>query len=358
MIAMALVTIVALVGVAYLLIVIRKDRSEGEVLLQSVASEGPFPWTPSAVPADAPTSVPPPPPGTSTLPSAAPTVADSDGGLTPVAGDQPGLYGGSNELGVCDKEQLISFLEDNPDKRAAFADVLDISDVRPYVESLTPVILTGDTRVTNHGFENGRATPFQSVLQTGTSVLVDDRGVPRVRCACGNPLLPAALAKSEPKYTGDSWPGFDPGRIIVVQPTPAPITQITVINLANGALLVIVVLRTAASAEGPDSFTGWSGEYQVTSYEKIRNDSGTCSDPTADAISVSVTGATITIWGMNTGTMTTADTFAFSQGSGYIDTFEGSFARSGNVATLTMTFTQTSPRGDACGYRYTGTRRS
>jgi hypothetical protein len=356
LIAMALVTIVALVGVAYLLIVIRKDRSEGEVVLQSVASEGPFPWTPSVVPTDAPTSVPPPPPGTANVPPAAPTVADSKGGLTPVAGDQPGLYGGSNEVGVCDKERLISFLENNPDKRAAFAGVLDISDVGPYIESLTPVILTGDTRVTNHGFEIGRATPFQSVLQAGTATLVDDRGVPRVRCACGNPLAPAALAKSQPNYTGDSWPGFDPGRIIVIQPTPAPITKITVINITIGALLVIPVMRTAASAEGPESSTGWSGEYQVTSLENVSG----CRDPGAATISVSVTGGTITIWGRYTGTMTAPDTFAFSQPqtAGFVDTFEGSFARVDNVATLSMTFTQTSPITSPCSYQYTATLRS
>ena len=55
---MALVAVVALVGVAYLLIVIRKDRSEGEVVLQSVLSEGPFPWTTSVIATDLPSSVP------------------------------------------------------------------------------------------------------------------------------------------------------------------------------------------------------------------------------------------------------------------------------------------------------------
>jgi hypothetical protein len=252
---MALVTIVALVVVAYLLIVMRKDRGEGEVLLQPATSEGPSPFTRSVVPAGVPTSLPKPQSGTSTLPPAAPTVADSRGGLKPVAGDQPGLYGGSNELGVCDKEKLITFLEQNPAKRAAFAGVLGISDVRKYVESLSPVILTADTRVTNHGFENGRATPFQSVLQAGTAVLVDDRGVPRVRCACGNPLLPPVLAKSKPKYTGDSWPRFDPGRIIVIQPTKAPITQITVINIITGGPLVINIQVTVGLQQTPPSAT-------------------------------------------------------------------------------------------------------
>jgi hypothetical protein len=40
------------------------------------------------------------------------------------------------------------------------------------------VILQRDTRVTNHGFRNGRATPTQSILQAGTAVLVDEYGVP------------------------------------------------------------------------------------------------------------------------------------------------------------------------------------
>lgn len=357
LIVMGLVTIVALVVAAYVLIVVRKDSGDGEVVLQAVASDGPFPWTPTVTPADVPTSVPSGPPGTSALPPIAPTVAGTPGGLTPVAGGEPGLYGGSNELTVCDKGKLISFLESNPDKRAAFAGVFGISDVRRYVESLTPVILTADTRVTNHGFENGRATPFQSVLQAGTAVLVDDRGVPKVRCACGNPLLPPTPTTSNPKYTGDSWPGFDAGRNIVVQPTSTPITQITVINMSNGAPLVITVMRTAASAEGPESIAGWSGEYQVTSYEKIRNDSGTCRDPTAATISVSVIGGSITIWGEYTGTMTTPDTFGISEGSVYVNTFDGRFARVDDVATLDMTYTQTSPEGTACSYRYVGTLR-
>ncbi len=356
-IAIALVAIVALVGVAYLLLVIRKDRSDGEVVLQSVLAEGPLPWTPSVVLADAPTSVPSPPAGTPALPPAAPTVANGERELTPVAGDRPGLYGGSNALGVCDKVKLISFLEGNPEKRGAFADALGISDVRPYIESLTPVILTADTRVTNHGFENGRATPFQSVLQAGTAVLVDDRGVPRVRCACGNPLAAAALAMSKPQFTGDPWPKFDPGRVIVVQPTAAAITQLTVIDTSNGAPLVIAVAHTAASAEAPTSFTGWPGVYQVTSYAKVRNDSGTCRDPMLDTIAVSVTGASITIGGKYTGTMTTPDTFAISEGSGYVDTFEGRFTRVDDVANLDMTYTQTSPEGIACSYRYTAALR-
>ncbi|MFD7575382.1 DUF6777 domain-containing protein, partial [Streptomyces sp. NPDC059810] len=81
-----------------------------------------------------------------------------------------------------------------------------------------------DTRVTNHGFKNGAATAYQSVLQAGTAVLVDDRGVPRVRCACGNPLtLP--VAQKSPKTTGTPWPGYNSSQVVVVAPS------VTVVNI-------------------------------------------------------------------------------------------------------------------------------
>jgi hypothetical protein len=60
--------------------------------------------------------------------------------------------------------------------------------VRRYIAKLHPVTLKQDTRVTNHTFEAGRAIGFQSILQAGTAVLVDDYGRPVVRCRCGNPL--------------------------------------------------------------------------------------------------------------------------------------------------------------------------
>jgi hypothetical protein len=46
-------------------------------------------------------------------------------------------------------------------------------------------------------------------------------------------------SSSKPKYAGQPWPGFDPNVIVVVQSAPAPITQITVINVINGGPLVI-----------------------------------------------------------------------------------------------------------------------
>jgi hypothetical protein len=80
-----------------------------------------------------------------------------------------------------------------------------------YIDSLTPVLLRSDTRVTNHGFRDGWATPYQAVLQAGTAVLVDNTGVPRARCACGNPLTPPQAVPTTPTYQGTPWPGFTPG---------------------------------------------------------------------------------------------------------------------------------------------------
>jgi hypothetical protein len=116
-------------------------------------------------------------------------------GSTEVEAQQP--FGGSGSNRVCDRDRLIEFLGENPDRLAEWARVLDIEPdieaVRKYIAKLHPVTLTRDTQVTNHAFKDGRAVPFQAILQAGTAVLVDEYGVPVVRCFCGNPLLPAVV---------------------------------------------------------------------------------------------------------------------------------------------------------------------
>jgi hypothetical protein len=108
-------------------------------------------------------------------------------------GEQP--FGGSGSNRVCDRDKLIRFLKRNPLRMREWARVLGVSPtfraVKRYIAKLHPVTLTRDTQVTNHAFKNGRAVPFQAILQAGTAVLVDKYGVPVVRCFCGNPLGPA-----------------------------------------------------------------------------------------------------------------------------------------------------------------------
>src|SRR5204863_5628304 len=85
-------------------------------------------------------------------------------------GTAPGLYGGTGDTHVCDQQQLVGFLQQHPDKAAAWAGVLGITtgNIASYVATLTPVLLTNDTLVTNHGYRNGHATTLRSVLQAGT----------------------------------------------------------------------------------------------------------------------------------------------------------------------------------------------
>lgn len=103
-----------------------------------------------------------------------------------------------------------------------------------YLRSLTPVQLRMDTRVTNHGYRDGAATSYQAVLQSGTAVLVDDRGVPRVRCACGNPLTPPVALRTMPRQTGDSWPSYRPSNVVVVTPATTVINIFVVYDPERG----------------------------------------------------------------------------------------------------------------------------
>ncbi|WP_253659641.1 DUF6777 domain-containing protein [Williamsia maris] len=139
-------------------------------------------------------------------------------GVRAVAGNTTGLYGGT-ENSTCDVAKLANFLSENPDKGRAWAGVFGISrsEIPYYLDSLTPVVLTSDTWVTNHSYAGGEATPFQAILQTGTAVLVDDAGVPRVRCSCGNPLAPSASAPlSRYNVTGNRWKGYQPTNVVYV----------------------------------------------------------------------------------------------------------------------------------------------
>jgi hypothetical protein len=138
------------------------------------------------------------------------------------SGTEPGLFGGTRDDARCNVDQMASFLEADVNKATAWASVVGIEpgSIRSYLERLTPMQLRVDTRVTNHGFRNGRATPRQAVLQAGTAVLVDATGVPRAKCGCGNPLAPPQVVAATPTYSGSPWTGFSPATVIVVQPGP------------------------------------------------------------------------------------------------------------------------------------------
>ncbi len=93
-----------------------------------------------------------------------------------------------------------------------------------FVGGLTGVVLRGDTRVTDHGFVTDHPSIYQALLQTGSAVLVDHFGVPRVRCLSGDPLTPPVAVTITPRYVGAHWQGFAPGAVTVVAAASRPIT--------------------------------------------------------------------------------------------------------------------------------------
>lgn len=214
----ALMTGAVVAAVALIIVFTRPGGSGGgkgansEVFLQAAGKDGPEPFTPSTARTGSPPPSPPSLPNSSTSASANVTRG--------VDGAAPGLYGGTRNVASCDVEKQITALGANPARTKAFASVLGIGpgDVPRHLRALTPVQLRVDTRVTNHGYRDGSPTAYQAVLQAGTAVLVDDRGVPRVRCACGNPLTPPVAQRGTPKPTGDSWAAYRPSNVAVVAP--------------------------------------------------------------------------------------------------------------------------------------------
>lgn len=203
-------------------------ESSGEVLLQPAEARGPDPFTDSTA---LPTPTPSPVPRT-------PRPAQSErNGPQPLSGGTPGLYGGTRGTGSCDVQRHIDRLTSDPDRAGAFARAAGISraSIPGHLRSLTSVVLRADTQVTNHGYRDGHGRGYQSVLQAGTAVLVDTRGVPRVRCACGNPLTPPAATRGNRGTRGRSWSGYRPAQVVVVAPTAGVITNITIIDVADNA---------------------------------------------------------------------------------------------------------------------------
>lgn len=221
--------LVVVVGLVIAFLPATTKKANGEIFAETADEASPNGFTPSiANPMPAPASNLPPPP-----------VPLTSKATPKVAGTVPGLYGGVQDAASCNADALVTYLDQSPDRRSAFASALDIGagDVRPYVTGLISVVLRVDTRITEFGFAANRAVPRQAVLQSGTSVLVDKAGVPRVRCSSGNPLAEPRAVSGSPRYRGPQWSGFRPGGGVVVARTP-PATAIIIIDLRNGIIIV------------------------------------------------------------------------------------------------------------------------
>lgn len=198
-----------------------------------------------------------PPPTTAGQASTDVTVTNPVTTPTPVTvkGGNAGLFGGTQKTSQCDKAKLIAFLNDNPEKAAQWARVegISASDIAAFVNRQTQLILRSDTRVTNHGWENGTLTTFQSVLQNGTAVLVNDYGMPTVKCYCGNPLS-APANSTRVSYHGTTWTGWNPQSITVIEQNVTVINDFTVVNVYTGESFGRPV-GTEGAADGPPPAT-------------------------------------------------------------------------------------------------------
>ncbi len=236
-------------------------QGPGEIFLEPADSEGPESFTGELFLTETSTTATDAPPATAAPAGEATGPATVEG----VVGDTPGLYGGTRDNAVCDKAAQLQFLQDHPDKANAFVEALNgdaalmwsggttlgLTQLPDYFAELTPIVLTRDTRVTNHGFRDGRPTSRQVVLQAGTAVLVDRYGVPRARCLCGNPLTTPQPVEAAPVYTGVAWPGFDPTTIVVVNQTTVVIDVFVLVDVTIGGEFI----RPAGSDGSTDAGT-------------------------------------------------------------------------------------------------------
>ncbi|WP_424894231.1 DUF6777 domain-containing protein [Streptomyces sp. SAI-124] len=154
-------------------------------------------------------------------------------------GDTPGLYGGSKQPTICDVAGLERFLTDprNHRKAQAWADVLHIGTdgIPEYLDRLTPVLLRHDTLVRNHDYKKEKAVPYNSLLQAGIAILVDEQGLPAVKCSCGNPLRPfeGDTGRISVRFEDGNkkWAGYEPESVVAVKPAPRKLERVALVDV-------------------------------------------------------------------------------------------------------------------------------
>lgn len=247
-IGVIVVVALAAAGFAALTFLGDDEASASEVTLESIGDAGQNPYTDSLAPAPSASLSDFAENGAPEGAQLADFGTDEGSGYRTADGGVPGVFGGTLDEESCDAGQLAEFLEGEPDKAAAWASVLEIdpADIGDYVDRLTPINLTADTRVLNHGYVDGEPAPRESVLQRGSAVLVDTRGVPRVNCYSGNPLREPEVVGDE-DFAGDGWDGFSETEVLVVRQAPSELGEFELLDYETGERF-----RRPAGAAGDD----------------------------------------------------------------------------------------------------------
>lgn len=266
-VAIAVAVVVALAAGALVFI---RFAGTGDVTLEPVAEPGPDPFTSSV-------SVREVAAFSDTVQAAVTTVAEpfepsDENGPYVTTGLAPGLYGGFRDDAVCNAAALSAFLAEREDEASAWSSVhgIEPDQIDVYLSGLTPVLLTHDTVVTNHGFAGGSVVARQSVLQAGTAVLVDGFGVPRVRCACGNPLLePEANRIDSGSISGQAWPGFSVDQTVIVEAGEDDVQELQVTDIDTAELRVqptgSTVTPALIASSAVDTYGSVRGEIHLSS---------------------------------------------------------------------------------------------
>ncbi|MCP9210003.1 DUF6777 domain-containing protein [Streptomyces sp. NEAU-Y11] len=148
-------------------------------------------------------------------------------------GNTPGLYAGAPDRQSCDRGELIRGLQADPKKAATWSRLqhLGSADAIPdYVGRLTGAVLRSDTYAKVYGSRAG-AKPSSAVLQAGTAVFVNQRGVPVVKCNCGSPVRMAAPPQdARPTFTGPEWTGFSKSTVTEIQAAPNAVKRVVMLE--------------------------------------------------------------------------------------------------------------------------------
>ncbi|MFJ1993483.1 DUF6777 domain-containing protein [Streptomyces asiaticus] len=165
-------------------------------------------------------------------------VSPSNGGRA-FRGNTPGLYAGVRNRQPCDRQGLLHDLDADKKKGAAWSKVQHISpDAIPdFVNRLTSVTLRSDTYAKTYGYRGG-VKPVSAVLQAGTAVFVDERGLPVVKCDSGNPVRVSAPPRNaKPTFTGPEWNGFSRSTVTVIRPATKNAKHLVLVGIGKAELL-------------------------------------------------------------------------------------------------------------------------
>ncbi|MEU8872505.1 DUF6777 domain-containing protein [Streptomyces javensis] len=165
-------------------------------------------------------------------------VSPSSGGRA-FRGNTPGLYAGVRNRQPCDRQGLLHDLDADKQRGAAWSKVQHISPdgIPDFVNRLTSVTLRSDTYAKTYGYRGG-VKPVSAVLQAGTAVFVDERGLPVVKCDSGNPVRVSAPPRNaKPTFTGPEWNGFSRSTVTVIRPATKNAKHLVLVGIGKAELL-------------------------------------------------------------------------------------------------------------------------